>query len=565
MAARLGFSFVRDVPKSSGAVAELILSGALSIPSDRPLDILDLGAGLGATTWGVVNALARHGARGQIRARLIDQSGSACEIARNIAKKAPSIDGIEVQIEAEVGAVATSVDRILARGKTTFDLVLMGQVLAELDPELTETERVEKHAVLIVDALRRLVKPGGSLVIVEPALKATSRHLQSVRDALVNKFAPPFAPCLHASNCPALVREGDWCHEDLDVDLPAWLVPVARAAGLRFEGLTFSYLVLRADGSTLRDLVGANSVRAVSSLLVSKGKQELLLCDPSPSAPGLLRTMRLDRERSATNEIWSDLRRGDLVEISPAPTHDAARVHADARVSFAPIVTTSAAAIASPTSRVLPKRGLYALVDTISLTRAGIDAIAFTRAVLAGRPALVQLRAKDRESGDHLALLRKLVSLCRAAGVPLFANDRADLALLAGCDGVHVGQDDMPIDEVRKIAPGLLVGVSTHTAEQFANAITSRPDYVAFGPVFETSSKEHADPVVGLDRLRDLVKTTEMPVVAIGGITLERAPEIASIGAIGAVIGALVPDNKSLDEVTARVVAMRDALGQGRA
>jgi thiamine-phosphate pyrophosphorylase len=497
---------------------------------------------------------------------LIDQSGSACEIARNIAKKAPAIDGIEVQIEAEVGAVATSVDRILARGKASFDLVLMGQVLAELDPDLTEPERVEKHAVLIVDALRRLVRPGGSLVIIEPALKATSRHLQSVRDALVNKFAPPFAPCLHASTCPALVREGDWCHEDLDVDLPTWLVPVARAAGLRFEGLTFSYLVLRADGSALRDLVGPSSVRAVSSLLVSKGKQELLLCDPTPGAPGLLRSMRLDRERSSTNETWSDLRRGDVVDISPTPTHEAARVHADARISFAPVVAANTSTVStSSTSRVLPKRGLYALVDTISLTRAGIDAIAYTRAVLAGRPALVQLRAKDRESGDHLALLRKLVTLCRAAGVPLFANDRTDLALLAGCDGVHVGQDDMPIDEVRKIAPGLLIGVSTHTPEQFAKALLARPEYVAFGPVFETSSKEHADPVVGLDRLRDLVKTTDLPVVAIGGITLERAPEIASSGAIGAVIGALVPENKSLDDVTARVLAMSSALGQGKA
>ncbi|MFO0661805.1 MAG: small ribosomal subunit Rsm22 family protein, partial [Polyangiaceae bacterium] len=347
MAARLGFSFARDVPKAAGAVAELLITGSLSIPSDRPLDILDLGAGLGATTWGVVRALASHGAQGAIRARLIDQSGTACELARSIAKHAPKHDGLDVQIDAEVGGVSTAVDRILIRGKASFDLVLMGQVLAELDAELSEPERVEAHAKLIEDALRRLVRPGGAIVVIEPALKTTSRHLHAVRNALIEKKATPFAPCLHSATCPALVKESDWCHEDLDVDLPSWLVPVARAAGLRFEGLSFSYLVLRTDGSSLRDHTREKAVRAVSSLLVTKGKKELMLCDGTNAPNGIIRAMRLDREASDTNAAWQLARRGDLLEVDPAVTSESIRVHSGAQVTFAPLQKSRVHTIAS--------------------------------------------------------------------------------------------------------------------------------------------------------------------------------------------------------------------------
>src|SRR5579883_2868346 len=100
-------------------------------------------------------------------------------------------------------------------------------------------------------------------------------------------------------------------------------------------------------------------------------------------------------------------------------------------------------------------RGLYAIADLAALAARRIDPLAFADAVLAARPAALQLRAKEAPPRDTLALLRALAPRCHGAGVPLVANDRPDLAVLAGCDAVHVGQDDMPVDRVLRIAPGL--------------------------------------------------------------------------------------------------------------
>lgn len=211
--------------------------------------------------------------------------------------------------------------------------------------------------------------------------------------------------------------------------------------------------------------------------------------------------------------------------------------------------------------RGLPRRGLYAIVDTVALGKRGLDVVAFAEAVLAARPVVLQLRAKDLGARETLALLRRLVEPCRAAGVPLFANDRADLARLAGCDGVHVGQDDLPVALARQIAPGLAVGVSTHDEAQLAAAIAEAPDYVAFGPIHGTTSKENPDEVVGEARLAAVAATCPLPLVAIGGIDVARASAIARAGAIGAVIGALLPDaGASHATVTDRAAALRAAL-----
>src|SRR5580658_1866513 len=134
-------------------------------------------------------------------------------------------------------------------------------------------------------------------------------------------------------------------------------------------------------------------------------------------------------------------------------------------------------------------RGLYAIVDAAALEANGLEVIAFAEAALTAPLAALQLRAKEMPSREVLALLRELAPMCHGAGVPLVANDRPDLALLAGCDMVHVGQTDMPIDRVRRITPGLGVGVSTHTLAQLDAALAAAPTYVALGPIFETRTK----------------------------------------------------------------------------
>jgi thiamine-phosphate pyrophosphorylase len=209
-------------------------------------------------------------------------------------------------------------------------------------------------------------------------------------------------------------------------------------------------------------------------------------------------------------------------------------------------------------------KGLYAIVDTSLLARRGTDPIAYARAVLAAKPAALQLRAKDVPARAVLALLRMLGPLCRQAGVPLVANDRADLAALAGCDAVHIGQEDLPFDLVHRIAPQLAVGLSTHNLDQLERAMALRPRYVAYGPVFATSTKENADPVVGIDGLRlatAAARAAGIPLVAIGGITLERAPSIANAADMFAVIADLHPEGTSLHDVTERALAFQAIFG----
>jgi thiamine-phosphate pyrophosphorylase len=206
-------------------------------------------------------------------------------------------------------------------------------------------------------------------------------------------------------------------------------------------------------------------------------------------------------------------------------------------------------------------KGLYPIVDLDALARAGTSPLAFAERVLAARPPLLQLRAKHESSRATLALLDALKPLCQRAGTLLFANDRADLALLAGADGVHVGQDDLPLAAVRRLAPQLKVGVSTHDLTQLERALGERPDYVAFGPVFETTSKQRPDAVVGLAGLRSAAEralAAGIPLVAIGGITLAHAPQIAKLGALAAIIGALV--GESLEDCEARARSFQLAL-----
>lgn len=128
--------------------------------------------------------------------------------------------------------------------------------------------------------------------------------------------------------------------------------------------------------------------------------------------------------------------------------------------------------------------------------------------------------------------------------VTLIMNDRADLALAADFDGVHVGQDDMSVEAVRRVVgPRMIIGASTHNPEQVREADAANPDYIAIGPVFATSSKANPDPVVGLEGVRLARSLTKRPLVAIGGITLGSGRSVVEAGADSlALISALLPD-----------------------
>jgi thiamine-phosphate pyrophosphorylase len=215
--------------------------------------------------------------------------------------------------------------------------------------------------------------------------------------------------------------------------------------------------------------------------------------------------------------------------------------------------------------KVATVRGLYAIVDLDFLSQRGVDPLAFADAVLAARPAALQLRAKSAGARDTLELLRAIQARASARGVPLFANDRPDLALLAGCRGVHLGQADLALADARRLAPELALGISTHGLEQLDRALGEGPAYVALGPIFRTSSKRDPDPLVGLELLAEAsrrCRAAGVPLLAIGGLSLENAASVARWAELGAVISALLPAS-GLAGVSAAAAALHVALGGG--
>lgn len=215
-------------------------------------------------------------------------------------------------------------------------------------------------------------------------------------------------------------------------------------------------------------------------------------------------------------------------------------------------------------------RGLYAIVDHGALSARGIPLLPFAEAVLAARPAAIQLRAKGCGSADTLAWLRALCALSRPRGVPCYANDRPDLARAAGCDGVHLGQNDVPLSVARSVGMQR-IGLSTHDEAELDAALEQDLAYVAVGPVLPTSTKENPDPVLGMEGLRALAarsrsKKPALPIVAIGGIGLAEAAEVLSVVDMVAMVSGLLPEEAAaadLDLVTERARRIAAQLKHG--
>lgn len=187
-------------------------------------------------------------------------------------------------------------------------------------------------------------------------------------------------------------------------------------------------------------------------------------------------------------------------------------------------------------------KGLYVIIDPEHC--AGRDPRWVCEQALGGGAVLVQLRDKRLADGALLALARELRALCHAAGVPFWLNDRPDLALLCEADGLHLGQDDLPPGEARRVVGELALGLSTHSPAQVQSARGQGLSLIGFGPVFDTRSKLRPDPAVGLAGLAAACALVpELAVVAIGGISLANAAQLAESGAryaavISAVCGA---------------------------
>ena len=195
---------------------------------------------------------------------------------------------------------------------------------------------------------------------------------------------------------------------------------------------------------------------------------------------------------------------------------------------------------------------LYVILDRAAAR--GRELPALLEAVLAGGGRVVQLREKTMPMAELFPLARTLRERCRRAGALFIVNDRADLALALGADGLHVGQEDLPAAAARRILrPGMILGVSTHDEPQARRAREDGADYIAVGSIFPTGTKAGFQ-LVGLDLLRELRPRLGVPVVAIGGITEANAAQVMEAGADAAAVISAVCGTPDPREATARLL-----------
>lgn len=195
---------------------------------------------------------------------------------------------------------------------------------------------------------------------------------------------------------------------------------------------------------------------------------------------------------------------------------------------------------------------MYVILDPAAA--GGRDLVDLAGVLLEAGVRWLQLRHKQAGAGELLALARRIQRRVEAAEGVLVVNDRPDVAVLAGARAVHLGQDDLPAPEVRRLWPSLLVGVSTHDVAQAWRAEADGVDYVAIGSVFPTTSKTGFE-LVGLDTLRQVRAAVRVPLLAIGGITLSRIPAVVAAGADGVAVISAVTGNPDPGAAAARLLA----------
>ncbi|HET7755395.1 MAG TPA: small ribosomal subunit Rsm22 family protein [Anaeromyxobacteraceae bacterium] len=289
--------------------------GILSELPARPRSVLDLGSGPGPMSFAALDA----GAADVLAA---DRSKPALSAARALAQSAGEPLRTQQWDPQRPGPLSA-----LAGGRG-FDAVILGHVVNEIFGG-----DVARRAGLVAEAAG-LLAPGGSVVVIEPALRETSRALLAVRDALVDRGFAMRAPCLFRGPCPARLRESDWCHAERPIDPPALVADIARAAGLRKEAVKMSYLVVAPPGESWAEppeprRAGGRLLRIVSEPLPSKGRLRYMACGPE----GRLGLALQEKHVTGSNARFEGLLRGDVVELTEVePRGDGLRLGPDSTV-----------------------------------------------------------------------------------------------------------------------------------------------------------------------------------------------------------------------------------------
>lgn len=206
--------------------------------------------------------------------------------------------------------------------------------------------------------------------------------------------------------------------------------------------------------------------------------------------------------------------------------------------------------------RQLPQTDIYAITDSgLALGRSVREVAA---ALIAADVKIIQYREKKKKAGEMLRECEVLRAMTKEAGVFFIVNDHVDIAMLVGADGVHVGQDDLPVARVRRlVGEDCVIGLSTHSPEQAAAALASGADYIGVGPLYATNTKEDVCAPVGLAYLEYVVENISLPFVAIGGIKRHNIREVAQRGAACC---CLVSELVGAEDIGLRVSQVRNAM-----
>jgi thiamine-phosphate diphosphorylase len=198
---------------------------------------------------------------------------------------------------------------------------------------------------------------------------------------------------------------------------------------------------------------------------------------------------------------------------------------------------------------------LYAIID---LSIVPVEKIAeVSRAIIAGGAGIIQLRAKDISSADMLRAARVIKALASEGNAVFIVNDRADIALMCGADGVHLGQDDLPVRSARRmLGSRAIIGVSAHNVSEAIQAEKDGADYVAIGPIYATTTKKNAQTPKGLQAISEIKKRIHTPVVAIGGIKEEHVEGVLKAGADAVAVISDIIYSEDIQTKTARILAL---------
>ncbi len=206
-------------------------------------------------------------------------------------------------------------------------------------------------------------------------------------------------------------------------------------------------------------------------------------------------------------------------------------------------------------------RGLYVILDP-QFCR-GCTELEAAQALIKGGAGIIQWRDKVRDKGEQLPIVRELVRLCAEAGVVSIINDHLDLAMISKADGLHLGQKDLPLTQVKPlVADENIVGVSNATYEEALRAEEQDADYIAVGAIYETSSKEKTRPA-GLETLRRVVEAVSVPVVAIGGINESNVGPVMEAGADAVCVISAVMSAPDIEQATRNMVSRIEAYRKG--